>query len=115
MYLGPYPDRGFGGAPPSIKEAKKLKQNTYEERKLMVTHGKPNRLAHPVLPNHLRAARDYRRLVANSNSSNVKKMLKIYTRMLPCLHLFYLNIVMMISSYLYQRKTEKLLTIKDPT
>lgn len=50
MYLGPYPDRGFGGAPPSIEEAKKLKPNTYEERKLMVTHGKPKPVSPPCAP-----------------------------------------------------------------
>lgn len=50
MYLGPYPDGGFRGAPPSIKEAKKLKPNTYEERKLMVTHGKPKPVSQPCAP-----------------------------------------------------------------
>lgn len=70
-----------------------------------------NRLAHPVLPNHHQAARDYRRLVADNNSSNVKKMRQIYTWMLRSLHLFHLNGVMIISFYLYQGKTENLLTL----
>lgn len=47
MYLDLYPDGGFGGAPPSVKEAKKLKPNTYKESKLMVTHGKPKPVSPP--------------------------------------------------------------------
>lgn len=77
-----------------------------------------NRLAHLVLPNHHQAARDYRRLMANSNSSKVKKILHkdvtLFTFVLVII-IACSVIVMMISSYLYQRKTEKLLTIKDPT
>lgn len=46
MYLGLYPDGGFGGAPPS----RKLKPNTYEESKLMVTHGKPKPVSQPCAP-----------------------------------------------------------------
>lgn len=46
MYLGLYPDGGFGGAPP----ARKLKPNTYEESKLMVTHGRPKPVSPPSAP-----------------------------------------------------------------
>lgn len=50
MYLGLYSEGGFGGAPPSFKEANTLKPNTYKESKLMVTHGKPKPVSQPCAP-----------------------------------------------------------------
>lgn len=113
MYLGLCPDGGLGGAP-SFEDARKLKRNnynTYKKASLWSYMEDQNWLAYPVLPNHHQAARDYKRLMADNNSSNVKKMRKFYTTMLRYLHLLYFYIVMMTSSYFNQRKTENLLTL----
>lgn len=47
MYLGRSPKEELSF---SFEEPKKLKPNTNEESKLMVTHGKPNPVSPPCAP-----------------------------------------------------------------